>query len=59
LPEAAAGVEEGVGLRGQARQDGRVEGVRAEVQVQEAELADAGVGPEVEGAVALGRVGLG
>lgn len=59
LAEAAAEVEEEVGgLRvrgGEEREEGRVEGVLGDGEVEEAELADAGVGRYAPGAVADGE----
>lgn len=53
LAEAAAGIEEGLVVVDEAGEDAGVEGVFLEGEVEEAELADAGVGPGAEGAVTL------
>ena len=61
MPEAAAEVEErGGGGGGEAFEEGGVERVQGDGEVEEAELPDAGVGVDAEGEVALcgGRGGL-
>lgn len=55
LPEAAAEVEEEVGGGGEEGEDGGVEGVLGDGEVEEAELPDAGVGRYAPGAVADGE----
>lgn len=53
LPETAARVQQGLLVVDQAGQDRGVERVLLEGEVQEAELADAGVGPGAEGTITL------
>lgn len=53
LPEAAARVQEGVVFLGETGQDGGIEWMLLQREVQEPELAYAGVGPGVEGTITL------